>query len=170
MASVNKVILIGNLTRDPELRYTPKQTAVTEVGMAVNRRYRVDNELREEVTYIEVTFWGPAAETIAKYMEKGRPLYVEGRLKFDQWDDRETGKKRSKLSVVGENFQFLGSGGGGSGAGGSGNRGPLEDSQGYQPSQGGSSGGGSTSQAPASPPPATGSGPLADDEEDDIPF
>ena len=79
MASVNKVILIGNLTRDPELRYTPKQTAVTEVGLACNRRYKVDNDLREEVTYIDITFWGVQAETVAKYLEKGRSVYVEGR-------------------------------------------------------------------------------------------
>ena len=151
MASVNKVILIGNLTRDPELRYTPKGSAVTDVGLACNRRYRVDDELREEVTYVDVTFWGSQAENVSKYLQKGRPLYVEGRLKLDTWDDKETGKKRSKLSVVGENFQFLDS------RGASSDSGPAA-SAGAQPSR------------EAAPPPATGGGPLADEEEDDIPF
>lgn len=156
MASVNKVILIGNLTRDPELRYTPKQTAVTEVGLAVNRRYRVDNDLREETTFVDVTFWGAQAETISKYLEKGRPIYIEGRLKYDSWDDKESGKRRSKLTVVGENFQFLDSRGSSGG--------PMEDGPG---------GGSASSPSPRSsapPPAATGSGPLADDEDDDIPF
>lgn len=108
MASVNKVILVGNLTRDPALRHTPKGTAVAEVGLACNRRYKVGDEMQEEATYVEVTFWGRQAETLANYLEKGSPLYVEGRLKLDQWDDKETGKKRSKLGVIGESFQFLG--------------------------------------------------------------
>jgi single-strand DNA-binding protein len=109
MASVNKVILVGNLTRDPALRHTPKGTSVAEVGLACNRRYKVGEKMQEEVTYIDVTFWGSQAETLAKHLEKGSPLYVEGRLKLDQWDDKETGKKRSKLGVIGESFQFLGS-------------------------------------------------------------
>ena len=161
MASVNKVILIGNLTRDPELRYTPKQTAVTEVGLACNRRYKVDDDLREEVTYIDITFWGVQAETVAKYLEKGRSVYVEGRLKLDQWDDKETGKKRSKLSVVGEVCQFLGSRGQGEGPMGGEEDGDAGSSQRSAPQQ----------AAASPPPPATGSGPLQDDaEEDDIPF
>lgn len=151
MASVNKVILIGNLTRDPELRYTPKQTAVTEIGLAVNRRYRVDNDLREETTFVDITFWGQQAETISKYLEKGRPIYVEGRLRLDSWDDKETGKRRSKLTVVGESFQFLESRGGGGG-----------------PSDGPRSSGPASSPPPSSS--STGAGPLADDEDDDIPF
>ena len=118
MASVNKVILIGNLTRDPELRYTPKGSAVTELGLAVNRKFRVENDLREEVTYVDITFWGAQAETIHKYVQKGSPIYIEGRLQLDQWEDRETGQRRSKLKVVGESLQLLGSrqdGGGGGG-------------------------------------------------------
>ena len=164
MASVNKVILIGNLTRNPELRYTPKGTAVTEVGLAVNRRYRVDNDMREEVTFIDVTFWGAQAENVAKYLEKGRPLYVEGRLKLDSWEDKETGKKRNKLTVVGENFQFLDSRGGGGGASG-----PMSEGSGGQSYSAPAPQQGSGSAAAASPPPSTGSGPLAE-EEDDIPF
>ena len=109
MANVNKVILIGNVTRDPEVKFTPKGSAVTEIGLAVNRSYSLDNgEKREEVTFIDVTFWGRQAETIGQYLSKGRPIFVEGRLKLDQWDDKESGQKRSKLKVVCENFQFIG--------------------------------------------------------------
>lgn len=118
MASLNKVMLIGNLTRDPELRYTPKGMAVTDIGLAVNRTYQVENERREEVTFIDVTFWGKAAEVIAQYMKKGRPIYVEGRLRLDSWDDKQTGQKRSRLTVTGEEFQFLGSREGAGGGGG----------------------------------------------------
>ncbi len=166
MASVNKVILIGNLTRDPELRYTPKQTAVCEIGLAVNRRYRVENDLREETTFVDVTFWGPQAETVSKYLEKGNPIYIEGRLKYDAWDDKETGKRRSKMTVVAENFQFLG--------GKSSSGGPMEDSDGpARPSStpaASSSSSGSSSSASSSSGSGTGPGPLADEEEDDIPF
>lgn len=108
MPSLNKVMLIGNLTRDPELKYTTKGTAVTELSLAINRSYQVDEEKREEVTFVEVTFWGKGGEVIAQYLRKGAPLYVEGRLKLDTWDDKETGKKRSQLRVNGEEFQFLG--------------------------------------------------------------
>lgn len=112
MANVNKVILIGNLTRDPELRVTPKGTPVCQFGLAVNRQFKdeASGQMREEVTFVDLEAWGKQAETIAKYCTKGRPLYVEGRLKFDQWDDKTSGQKRSKLKVVLENFQFLGSG------------------------------------------------------------
>jgi single-strand DNA-binding protein len=116
MASVNKVILIGNLTRDPELRYTPKGSGLCEIGLAVNRKYRLESgEQKEEVTFLDVTFWGKQAETIAKWMKKGRPLYVEGRLQTDSWDDKATGQKRYKTRIVAEEFQFLGEGGGGGG-------------------------------------------------------
>ncbi len=108
MANLNKVMVIGNLTRDPELRYTPKGSAVTDLGIAVNRTYRVDEETREETTFIDVTFWGRQAEVLNQYMKKGRPIYIEGRLQLDTWDDKTSGQKRSKLRVVGENFQFLG--------------------------------------------------------------
>ena len=106
MASFNKVFLMGNLTRDPELRYTPKGTAVTDVGMAVNRVFNsADGQRQEETTFVDVTFWGRTAETVCKFLSKGRPLFVEGRLKFDSWE--KDGQKRSKLSVNGENFQFI---------------------------------------------------------------
>jgi len=119
MANVNKVILIGNVTRDPEVKFTPKGSAVTDVGLAINRNYTLDNgDKREEVTFLEVTFWGRQAETIGEYVKKGRSIYVEGRLQLDTWDDKQSGQKRSKLRVVGENFQFLGAKPGGSSSGG----------------------------------------------------
>lgn len=116
MASLNKVMLIGNVTRDPEIRYTPKGTAVVELGLAVNRRYTAENgEKREETTFVDVTFWGRTAEIANEYLRKGRPVYIEGRLQLDSWDDKQTGQKRSKLKVVGEEMQMLGSREGGSG-------------------------------------------------------
>jgi single-strand DNA-binding protein len=115
MANLNKVMLIGNLTRDPELKYTPGQQAVCEVGLAVNRKYRTkDGEDREETTFVDCEAWGKQAEVIKQYMSKGRPIFIEGRLKLDTWEDKEGGK-RSKMRVVIENFQFLGGGQGGGG-------------------------------------------------------
>jgi single-strand DNA-binding protein len=111
MASYNKVILVGNLTRDPELRYTPKGVAIAKIGLAVNRTWRTETgETKEEVTFIDIDAFSKQAETIAQYMKKGSPMLVEGRLRLDQWDDKQTGQKRSKLGVVLEGFQFLGSG------------------------------------------------------------
>ena len=107
MASFNKVILIGNLTRDPELKYTPKGTAACQIGMAVNRKWRNEQgQDQEEVTFLDVQSWGKQAEAIAKFLRKGSPLFVEGRLKLEEWE--KDGKKQSKLRVVLESFQFLG--------------------------------------------------------------
>lgn len=118
MASFNKVILLGNLTRDPEVRYTPKGTAVTELGMAVNRVYTAENgEKREETTFVDVTLWGRTAEIAGEYLKKGRPVFIEGRLQLDTWDDKQSGQKRSKLKVVGEGLQLIGSRPGGGGGG-----------------------------------------------------
>lgn len=119
MASFNKVLLMGNLTRDVELRSTNSNQAVANFGLAVNRRFRTaDGEDREEVTFVDCEAWGRTAETMAKYLAKGRPVFVEGRLKLDSWQDKE-GNKQSRLRVVVENFQFIdsrgGAGGGGSG-------------------------------------------------------
>lgn len=110
MASFNKVILVGNVTRDPEVRFTPGGTAVTDVGLAVNRFWmdKSTNERKEETTFIDVTLWGRTAEVAGEYLAKGRPCLIEGRLQLDQWDDKETGQKRSKLKVVGETLQLLG--------------------------------------------------------------
>lgn len=111
MANFNKVILAGNLTRDPELRYTPKGSAVVEIGMAINRKWKSETgEAKEEVTFVDVSAFGRTAEVIAQYLKKGRPIMIEGRLKYDQWDDKQTGAKRSKLRVVAESFEFLDSG------------------------------------------------------------
>jgi single-strand DNA-binding protein len=121
MASFNKVILLGNLTRDPEVRYTPKGTAVTELGMAVNRVYTAENgEKREETTFVDVTLWGRTAEIAGEYLKKGRPVFIEGRLQLDTWDDKTSGQKRSKLKVVGEGLQLIGSRPGGAVGGGGG--------------------------------------------------
>lgn len=109
MSNFNKVYLMGNLTRDPELRYTPKGAATAKLSMAVNRKWRTDaGEDREEVTFVDIDAWGKQAETLSQYCKKGRPLFVEGRLKLDQWDDKTTGQKRSALKVVLESFQFIG--------------------------------------------------------------
>lgn len=111
MANLNKVMLIGNLTRDPEMRVTPKGTAVTQFSLAVNRKFKDESGgEREEVTYVDIEAWGKQAETIQKYLMKGRPLFVEGRLRLDQWEDKNTKEKRSRMKVVLENFQFLSSG------------------------------------------------------------
>jgi len=119
MANLNKVMLIGNLTRDPELRVTPKGTAICTFSLAVNRKFRDESGAdREEVTYIDIEAWGKAGENISKYCTKGRPLFVEGRLRLDQWEDKNTKEKRSRMKVVCENFQFLGSGGPGGSRGG----------------------------------------------------
>jgi single-strand DNA-binding protein len=110
MASYNKVILMGNLTRDPEVRSTSGGQSVTALGLATNRSYIVGGpggEKREEVTFIDVDFWGKRGEVIAQYLKKGDPIFIEGRLSFRQWDDKE-GNKRSKLSVTGESFEFIG--------------------------------------------------------------
>lgn len=112
MASYNRVILMGNLTRDPEVRYTPSGTAVSEIGLAVNdRRKGADGQWTEETTFVDITLWGRQAEVAGEYLSKGSPILVEGRLKLDSWE--KDGQKRSKLRVVGERFQMLGGGGGG---------------------------------------------------------
>jgi single-strand DNA-binding protein len=111
MANFNKVILAGNLTRDPELKYTPKGMAIASFGIAVNRRWKSETgEQREEVTFVDVDAFGRQAEVISQYVKKGNPFLVEGRLKLDQWEDKNTHQKQSKLKVVLEGFSFLGSG------------------------------------------------------------
>lgn len=110
MANLNRVLLIGNCTRDIEIRYTPKGTALAEIGLAVNRVYSTDDgEKKEEVTFVDVTLWGRLAEIAEKYVQKGQPIFIEGRLQLDSWDDKQTGQRRSKVRVVAENLQLLGS-------------------------------------------------------------
>jgi single-strand DNA-binding protein len=153
MASFNKVILVGNLTRDPEVRYTPKGSAVTDIGLAVNRNYTTESgEKREEVTYVDVVLWARLAEIAGEYLKKGRPVLIEGRLQMDTWDDKQSGQKRTKMRVVGETMQLLGSRPGG-GSGGE----VEEGSSGSRPNSG---------RAAAPPPKAAPS--EADDDE--IPF
>lgn len=140
MANFNKVLLIGNLTRDPELKHTPSNQAVATIGLAVNRNFTTkDGEKREETTFVDCEAWGRQAEVMSQYLSKGRPVMIEGRLKLDQWQDKD-GNNRSKLRVVVENFQFLGGrgeGGQGGGGGGQSNYAPA----GNAPGGGGGHGG-----------------------------
>ena len=113
MANYNKVILAGNLTRDPELRYTPKGTAIARIGLAINRKWNSETGvLKEDVTFVDVDAFGKTAETIGQYLKKGRPILIEGRLRYETWEDKQSGQKKSKLGVVLESFQFMDSGGG----------------------------------------------------------
>lgn len=161
MASLNKVFLIGNLTRDPELRVTPKGTPICQFGLAVNRQYKDDSgQTRDETTFVDIEAWGRQGETISKYCTKGRPLFVEGRLKLDTWDDKTTGQKRSKMRIVLENFQFLGGREGGAGGG---------------PAAAGSDEGVDQTIERNSPPPRPGARPPAapaanDSLDEDVPF
>jgi len=158
MANLNKVLLMGNLTRDPEVRYTPKGTAVAELGIAVNRIYSGENgEKREETTFVDVTVWGRTAENVGEYLKKGRPVFIEGRLQLDSWEDKQSGQKRNKLKVVADNVQFLGSRGGAGGSSGGGEEG--EEGARSRPASGGS--------RSASPPKNAG---PAEPDDDEIPF
>jgi single-strand DNA-binding protein len=143
MASFNRVILMGNLTRDPEVRYVPSGQAVAEIGLAVNRTWydKQTNSKKEEVTFVDVTLWGRDAEVAGEYLSKGRPVLIEGRLSLDQWDDKATGQKRSKLKVVGERMTMIGSRGEGGGGGG----GPPGGASQGRPQRGSSESAGSTS-------------------------
>ena len=134
MASFNRVILVGNLTRDPELRYIPSGTAVTDIGLAMNdKRKNANGEWVEETTFVDVTLWARQAEVASEYLSKGSPVLIEGRLKLDQWE--QEGQKRSKLKVVGQRMQMLGTKGGGGGGGGGGSARPpaQQDSEYSQP-------------------------------------
>jgi single-strand DNA-binding protein len=151
MANLNKVMLLGNLTRDPELRHTPKGSAVADLGIAVNRKVQDGSGgWKDETTFVDVTVWGASAENAQKYLTKGRGVFIEGRLQMDVWDDKATGQKRSKLKVVADNLQFLPDGKGGS-------RGSNENAYTGTPDSSGRQGG---SAAPIDDYP----------EEDDIPF
>ena len=156
MASLNKVLLMGNLTRDPEVRHTPKGTAVGDLAMAINMTYKAqDGTEKEEVCYVDVVVWGRQAETCRDYLTKGAPVFVEGRLQLDQWEGPE-GEKKSRMRVRADRVQFLSRSGGGGGGGGGGARGPRSDGAGGgAPSEGGA-------PKQASPP--------RDLPEDDVPF
>ena len=157
MANVNKVILIGNVTRDPEVKFTPKGSAVADVGLAINRNYTLDNgEKREETIFVDVELWGRLAEIAGEYAKQGRPIYIEGRLRMDTWEDKTSGQKRSRMKVVGENLQLLGgrpsSGGGG---------GHEEEGGGHHESR---------PQRTTRPAPPQQQPPKSSEPDDDIPF
>ncbi len=155
MASFNKVILLGNLTRDPEVRYTPKGSAVCDLGLAVNRQYSLDNgEKREEVTYVDVVLWARLAEIAGEYLKKGRPVFIEGRLQLDTWDDKQSGQKRSKLRVVGETMQLLGSR-------------PASGGDAEEGMSSGNAGRSASGSRASAPPPKS---PASEPDDDDIPF
>lgn len=157
MANYNKVILIGNLTRDPQLSYTPSQTAVVELGLAVNRKWKSqDGQARDETCFVELKAFGRPAETINQYMSKGRPILVEGRLQFQQWTAQD-GTKRSKHVVIVENFQFLGGRPEGSTQ-------PQNAAASQQPQ------GGSSSPAPVPPAGEESQLPPGGGSDDDVPF
>jgi len=163
MANFNKVLLMGNLTRDPEVRYTPKGTAVANLGLAVNRSWTDESgQQKEEVLFVDVEVWGRQAENCGQYLSKGRPVFVEGRLRLDSWEDKESGQKRNKLKVVGERIQFLGAPRGGGPAEFSEQAPPAEDrpqraaARGSKPAE--------PSREPGEPEPAPSEG------EDNIPF
>ena len=164
MPNLNKVMLMGNLTRDPEIKYTPKGTAIANFGIAVNRTYTPEGgEKREEVTFIDLEAWGRTAEVIGEYFKKGKPIFIEGRLKLDQWDDKTSGKKMSKLRVVVDSFEFLGSREGGGGGGGGGEEGAGSQSapqRGSAPPQ----------RRPPASPPRPPADPDLDVQADDVPF
>ena len=162
MANVNKVILIGNVTRDPEVKFTSKGSAVADLGLAINRNYTLDNgEKREETTFVDVELWGRLAEIAGEYAKKGRPVYIEGRLRMDTWDDKASGQKRSRMKVVLEQFQFLGDGRGGGGAGGGAPSSPGEFDQ----------TGGSSPERHSPPPRSSAPKPAAQENlDEDVPF
>lgn len=180
MASLNKVMLIGNLTRDPEVRFTPKGSAVSDLGIAVNRTYVTDSgEKMQETTYVDVVVWSRLAELAGQYLHKGSPVFIEGRLQMDTWEDKATGQKRSKIRVVADNLQFLGRREGGEDGGppmGGGNGGGYQQASPPQRS--------SNFSRPASGPPQRqsppprqaqndefGDGPITDGlDDDEIPF
>ncbi|MGJ8655535.1 MAG: single-stranded DNA-binding protein [Akkermansiaceae bacterium] len=171
MASFNKVMIMGNITRDIELRATPKGTSVTDLGLACNRvRMGEDGQKIEEVTFVDVTLWGRQAELASQYLAKGSPIFIEGRLHMDSWTDQATGKQRTRLKVVGENMQFIGSPGGGNNGGGNSNGGGYNSGgqQASQPAQ-------PAQRAPQQSSPPQGGSPASNmpdfqDEDDDIPF
>ena len=169
MSNYNRVILMGRLTRDIELKYTASNLAVTDIGMAVNdKRKNASGEWIEETTFVDVTLWGRTAEVASEYLSKGSTVFIEGRLKLDTWEDKQSGQKRSKIHVVGERMQLMGGrGGGGGGGGGTQGGGAAGGKQGRAPRQDESdydSGGQDSYDAPAS------RGAATAPPEDDIPF
>ena len=159
MADFNKVMLMGNLTRDPEVRYTPSGMAVSDLGLAVNRSFKgSDGQAKEETCFVRVTVWARQAENCAQYLKKGSPVFVEGRLKYDEWE--KDGQKQSRLSVVGERVQFLGAPRGASFQDGDGGRGGMSADPGVVRER----------EAPGAGEPPSGLDGGPDGDEDDLPF
>jgi len=130
MANYNKVILMGNLTRDPEVRYTQSGTPLVKFALAVSRRYQdAEGNWQEEPTFIDITMWGKRGEAFSRFHTKGKPAFIEGHLRLDNWTDKESGQKRSKLYVVADNWEFVGGAGGGGGQGGGGGYEPRSQPQ-----------------------------------------
>jgi single-strand DNA-binding protein len=169
MPNLNRVLLMGNLTRDPELRYTPNNTPVCSFGVAINRKWRSqDGQQNEETTFVDCEAWARTAEVINQYLGKGKPIFIEGRLRLDQWQDKDGGN-RSKLKVVVESFEFIdsrGDGGGGGAGGAGGSRGGGQDNYPSSGSRNQSRGGGGSNQPSNAPMPD----PHEAVGEDDIPF
>jgi single-strand DNA-binding protein len=173
-------MLIGNLTRDPEVRFTPKGSAVSDLGIAVNRTYVTDSgEKMQETTYVDVVVWSRLAELAGQYLHKGSPVFIEGRLQMDTWEDKATGQKRSKIRVVADNLQFLGRREGGEDGGppmGGGNGGGYQQSSPPQRSSNFSRPAGGPPQRQSPPPRQAqndefGDGPITDGlDDDEIPF
>ncbi len=183
MANLNKVMIIGNLTADPEVRTTPRGNSLTELRLAVNRitNGQGDGERREETTFLDVTCWGRTGEIAAQYLSKGRPVFIEGRLQQDSWEDKQTGQRRSRIRIIAENLQLLGGRGEGSSQGGGyQQRGSYSNGGGYGNGGNGASGGGygngghaggygngggyqSSAPQPQQPP-------MPPEDDDDIPF
>lgn len=161
MPNLNRVMLMGNLTRDIELKTIGTGNSVARIGMAINRSWTSpDGEKKEEVTYVDCEAWGKQAEVMAKYLSKGRPVYIEGRLKLDQWQDKETGANRTAMRVVVEGFQFIDSKGGAGGGGGGGGEGDERPARSSAPRSSAPASGGRAPAKPAAEPM----------DPDDIPF
>src|SRR5262249_28715957 len=169
MANYNKIIVVGNLTRDPQLKYLPSQMAVVDFGLAVNHRFKTKTgEDREEVCFIDCSCFGRGAEVINQYCQKGKQLLVEGRLKLDTWDDKQTGQKRSKHTVVVDNFQLMG--GRGDGPGGVGYQGGGDETSQAPPQRGPARGPSRPQNQQQAPPPEQPFGEEQQFKDDDIPF
>ena len=160
MAELNKILLIGRLTKDPDLRYTPSGAPVAALRLAVNHTYRTKEEKRVEVLFIDVSVFGRSAETVKQYLNKGREVFIEGRLQQDEWDDKKTGQKRISYRVVADRFQFIGSGAGRGAAGGAREDAVPTEEEGAAPPQE------SADTAEAAPPARE----SAAGQEDDLPF
>ena len=172
MANLNKVMIIGNLTADPEVRTTPRGASLTELRLAVNRVSNGpnDGERREETTFLDVTCWGRTGEVAAQYLAKGRPVFIEGRLQMDTWEDKQTGQKRSRIRIIAENLQLLGGRGDGPQGGGGYQQPQRNYGGGYQQGNADPYGQQPQQQSYSRPQHTQAPAPMPMEEDDDIPF